>query len=79
MFLINKHYIGGKHFPEHKLIVLKTKYLRSDELKQFKKEYKCFRRDFLLCLKKRIGKSDSIHISLNPRRLKEIFKLIENE
>lgn len=79
MFLINKHYIGGKHFPEHKLIVSKTKYLRPNELKQFKLEYKHFRNEFLICLKKRTGKNDSIHISLNPRKLKNIFELIENE
>jgi len=43
LFLLNKHIIGNKHFPEHRVIVSKTKYLHLTELKQFKKEYKKFR------------------------------------
>jgi len=79
MFLINKHIIGAKHFPEKKLVTSKTKYLNPYELKNFKKEHKIFRNEFLLYLKKRTGKNSSIHISLNPKKLKEVFKLIENE
>jgi len=79
LFLLNKHIIGNKHFPEHRVIVSKTKYLHLTELKQFKKEYKKFREEFLICLKKRTGKNDSIHISLNPKKLKECFEMINDE
>jgi hypothetical protein len=39
-YLLNHRTIGGKHFPEEKLIKSRTKYLNKQELKDFKKEYK---------------------------------------
>jgi len=80
LFLLNKRYIGNKHFPESKLIVSRTKYLSTEEQKEFEKEYKeLINGLFLLKLKKRTGKGADWHISLNPRRLKEIYEMIEEE
>jgi len=80
LFLLNKRYIGNKHFPENKLVSSRTKYLCQEEQKQFENEYKdllnCL---FLLRLKKRTGKGDDWHISLNPRKLKEIYEMLEGE
>jgi len=80
LFLLNKRYIGGKHFPEEKLVVSRTRYLNSEEQKEFEQEYKSFVNElFLLRLKKRTGKGSDWHISLNPRKLKELYEKIENE
>lgn len=77
VFLLNKRYIGGKHFPEKKLIVSRTKYLEAKERKDFEKEYKQFINErFILRSKKRTGKGSDWHISLNPRKLKDLYELL---
>ncbi|MBT7903599.1 hypothetical protein HN587_07080 [Candidatus Woesearchaeota archaeon] len=76
IFLLNKHYIGGKHFPENKLIISRTKWLTKQEQKEFNKEYKQIRY-CLIILKKKTGKGIDWHISLNPSKLQEIKKLLE--
>lgn len=37
-FLMNKRYIGGKHFPEKKLIVSRTRWLSKGGKRKFEKE-----------------------------------------
>ena len=75
LFLMNKKYVGGKHFPENKLITSRTKYHGSEEVREFEKEYKEFVNNlFLLKLKKKTGKGSEFHISINPRKIKEIFE-----
>ena len=77
LFLLNKHYIGGKHFPEEKLAASRTKYLSPDEQKEFEKEYgQLVNGLFFIRLKKRTGKGTEWHISLNPRKLKELYELL---
>lgn len=76
LFLISKRYIGGKHFPEDKLIKSRTKWLSKQDVKDFKKEYKNIKK-FLIRLKKRTGKGSSWHISLNPKFLTDIKELLE--
>ena len=78
VYLINKRYIGEKHTPEEKLVKSRSKWLKKDELKEFKKEYKkhnwCFRR-----LKKRTGKGFDWHISIDHRCLQEIITLLKKK
>ena len=77
-FLLNKHIIGAKHFPEKKLIRSKTKYLKPPEQKEFEKEYKeLLKQEFIQRFKKRTGKGSEWHISLNPRTLKEVYKHLQ--
>jgi hypothetical protein len=78
MFMLNKRYIGGKHFPEDKLVNSRTKWLQKEELKEFEKEYKeLINTQFILKTKKRTGKGYDWHVSLNPRKLKEMYELIK--
>lgn len=80
LFLLNKHYIGGKHFPEHKLLVSRTKWLGKEERKVFEKEYRSMiDQNYFVRLKKRTGKSAEWHISINPEKLKDIFEMIKDE
>ena len=80
IFLLNKRYIGGKHFPEDKLIVSRTKWLDKLQKKTFEEEYRnLLNNQFIIKLKKRTGKGSEWHISLNPRKLGEIYELINNE
>lgn len=78
IFLLNKRYIGGKHTPEDKVVKSKTKWADKKDLIGFDKEYKkAINEQFILKIKKRTGKGSGWHISLNPRKLKELYKLVE--
>ena len=73
--MLSKKCIGGKHTPEEKLIKSKTKWLESDEKKEFEKEYKqTINNSIILRSKKMTGKGSDWHISLNPRMLKELYE-----
>lgn len=74
IFLLNRHYIGGKHFPEKKLIVSRTKWLSRIQKKEFEKEYRMVL-PYLIRMKKRTGRGTEWHISINPRHLAEIGEL----
>ena len=78
-FLLNRHYIGKKHFPEERLLKSRIKWLSKEERKGFEKEYYSFSKKYLLRLKKRTGKSSAYHISLKPSKLKEIYEMIKDE
>ena len=76
--MFNKRIIGGSHTPENKLIVSKTKWLNKKEINQFEKEYKqIINNKIIIRLKKRTKKSSDWHISLNPKKLKELSELLE--
>ena len=77
-FLVNKRYIRGKHFPEKILIKSRTKWLTKKEVREFNKEYKKIN-PYLIRLKKRTRKGSSWHISINPKCLPEIEKILELE
>lgn len=77
-YLLNKKYIGGKHTPEQKIINSKTKWLNKKEKRTFNDEYKkAINDNLILKTKKRTGKGSDWHISLNPRKLKIIYDMIE--
>lgn len=77
-FMLSKKYIGGKHTPEDKLITSKTKWLQKEDYRDFEKEYReLINNQSILRTKKRTGKGYDWHISLNPRRLKELNERIE--
>ena len=65
-FLVNKRYIGRRHFPEKKLISSRTKWLSKEERRAFEKEYK----------KLLTGKGTEWHIALNPRKIREIYEVL---
>lgn len=70
--------IGKKHTPEDKLIISKTKWIDTKAEKGFKKEYKrMLNEGFILRLKKRTGKGSNWHISLNPKKLKELYEMLK--
>ena len=72
--LLNKRIIGAKHTPEKKLLLSKTKWLIPKDKRLFEKAYKDFiRKDYVLRVKKKTGKSGDWHISVNPRRLKGLY------
>jgi len=81
--MLSKKYIGGKHTPEEKILNSKTKWLQRNEYNNFKKEYqKTVNGRIILRIKKRTGKGSDWHISLNPKKLKEMYEMIgddENE
>lgn len=71
--LINKKYIGGRHAFEGRLINLKTRHVDHADSREFDKEYRILiNGGFIFRLKKRTGKGSDWHISLNPRKLKEL-------
>ncbi len=77
LFLLNKRYIGAKHFPEQKLFVSRTKYVTRDEQRQCEAElYVFIKQGYILRAKKRTGKGSEWHISLNPHNLQEICEMI---
>jgi hydroxymethylpyrimidine/phosphomethylpyrimidine kinase len=78
--LLNQKKIGSSHIPEHKLITAKTQWLNKEEKKEFEKEYKQLKNEqILLCSKKRTEKGFDWHISLNPKRLKEVYEQLTEE
>jgi len=78
LFLLNRRYIGGKHFPEKNLVKAKAIYFQKRERRNFEKEYKeAVNELFLLRSKKRTGKGSDWHISLNPNKLKELLEMLE--
>ena len=77
MFLLNKKYIGGKHFPEDRLFISRTKYLPREEQRVCEKElHDLVKNEFILRVKKRTGKGTEWHLSLNPRRVEELYGMI---
>jgi len=78
--LLNRRYIGARHTPEEKLIVYRTKWLNKQELKEFEIQYRmAINAEIIMRYKKRTGKGTGWHISLNPRKLKEAYEMIEND
>jgi len=75
--MLSKKIIGSKHTPEDKLIKSKTQWLSKEEYNEFDKEYrKAINEQLILKIKKRTGKGSDWHISLNPRKLKELYEMI---
>jgi hypothetical protein len=78
IYMLNKRCIGGKHTSEEYLIRSKLRWLHKADVKIFHKEYKeILNNQLLLRIKKRTGKSYDWHISLNPKRLKELYDLLK--
>ena len=76
-FLLAKKYIGGRHIPEGKLIKLVTRNINNHEKREFEREYKRIMNDCIIMrMKKKTGKGDDWHISLNPRELKELMEML---
>jgi len=77
-FMLSKKYIGGRHTLEEKLVNSKTKWMQKGDYRNFEKEYReLINNQSILRKKKRTGKGSDWHISLNPRRLKELNEMIE--
>ena len=75
--LMNKKIIGKKHTPENKIIKSKTYHLNKKELKEFKEEYAyLIKNELIIKQRKRTKKDFDLHISLNPRKMKEINEYI---
>jgi len=78
IYLLNKKYIGGRHTPENRLIKSKTKWIDKEEEGRFDKEYKkMINQGIILRQKKKTGKGSDWHISLNPRKLKEVYEMLK--
>ena len=76
--LWNRKVIGNKHTPKDKLMRKKAGWLKKEERKQFEEEYKeLINRGIIIRLKKQTKKGQDWHISLNPRKLKEINEMIQ--
>ena len=78
--LFRHRIIGGKHTPEERMIRYKTKWLQKEEIAEFDEAYRyAINEQLILRIKKRTGKGSDWHISLNPRKLKEIYDLIGDD
>jgi hypothetical protein len=74
LYLFNKKIIGTCHVPEKKILRMKTKWLKKDQIVTFNKEYKQFiNNGILIRVKKKTGKGNDWHISLNPKKLGVIY------
>ncbi|MFH1181985.1 MAG: hypothetical protein V1702_03430 [Candidatus Woesearchaeota archaeon] len=80
LIMVHRLIIGNRHTPEDAIIRSKTKWLSKDEKRGFFREYKqLVNETYILRAKKRTGKGNDWHISLNPSRVSEIkTKLKEN-
>lgn len=77
IFLLSKRYIGGKHMPEEKLILRKTRWIGPQMKMDFYDGYDRLVKDgLILRSRKRTGKGMGWHIALNPRRLMQIHEII---
>jgi hypothetical protein len=75
--MLNRRYIGGRHTNEEQLIKAKTRWCV--ERSGFESEYKTLINEgYIIKLKKRTGKGSDWHISLNPRKLRELKQLLES-
>lgn len=73
--LFNKHRIGGKHTEENNLF-RRIKHLPKNEQKEIIEGWKiCIQQEYVL----RKISTGEIHVSLNPRKLKEILELINKD
>jgi len=71
--LLNKRRIGGKH-TEEKNCLRKIKNLSPEEKSIVLKEWKwCINQELIL----RLPKTGEWHVSLNPRKLKEVYEIIK--
>ena len=76
--MLNRRYIGGKHIPEDRLVKSKTKWLGKKAVDEFEDEYRRAINDgLILRQQKRTHRGFGLHISLNPRKLKEIHRAVE--
>jgi len=75
--LLNKRKIGGVHIPEKK-VLKRLGWIEDNERKEFEKDYKnLINQGCIFRQKKKTGKGSDWHISLNPKRLKELYELLE--
>ncbi|MBT4824344.1 hypothetical protein HN695_00085 [Candidatus Woesearchaeota archaeon] len=71
-------YIGGRHTPEKKFLRKIIIILDKKQRREFIKEYKQIINDGLIIREfKRTKKGMDWHISLNPRKIKEIQEVIK--
>lgn len=71
--LLNKRRIGGKH-TEEKNVLRWLKNLPPKRQKQAKEDYEqCVKEGLIL----RMKKTNQKHVSLNPKKLKEIYELVK--
>tara|TARA_Y100000310_G_scaffold316095_1_gene367445 strand:- start:1804 stop:2046 length:243 start_codon:yes stop_codon:yes gene_type:complete len=69
--------VGKKHLPE-RICLGWIKNVTSEKLRIVRKEWQDLKNmGWILMSKKRTGKSSSIHISINPRHLKDIARVIQ--
>lgn len=77
LYLINKRIIGAKHTSENKLVQSKTKWISKEEKKEFAIQYKeIINKRIIIRVKKRTGKGSDWHISINPRKIKELNQIL---
>lgn len=78
--MLNKRCIGNKHTPEEKIVNSKTKWLKKEELREFERGYKALiNENAIIRTRKKTGKGTGWHISLNPRCLNFIYRLLDDE
>ena len=75
--LVNQRCFGGKHTPEKRIVLSKTRWLDKAERKEFDEMYKiAVNEGMIIREKKRTKKGSDWHISLNPRMKKEIMEAL---
>ena len=78
-YLFNRKYIGERHIPEDRALKPRLKKMSKKEQKEFYKYYHdLINEAIILRVKKKTGKGQDWHISLNPKSTKTI-KVIELE
>jgi len=76
--LLSKKCIGGKHLPEDLLLKGILISLTKEGRKGFYRTYKmAINEHWIFRVKKRTGKGSDWHISINPQKLSEIYRGLE--
>ena len=79
-YLLRQKVIGGKHIPERCVINKKIMRLRLPERREFFKEYKSLiNQGYIFRQKKRTGKGDEEHVSLNPEVINDMKAELSEE
>ena len=74
LYMLTRKIIGAKHMPEYRIV---KSVLKNQKEKMFDKEYKkIINEGLIIRLKKRTGKGSDWHVSINPRKIKEIMKKV---
>lgn len=79
-YLWKKKYFGHKHTPEERTIKKVVHWRNREQKKEFNSQYKeVINEGLILRLKKRTGKGSDWHISINPKKIKDLMEKLNQD